>query len=375
MGEFSFDNVMTADDAFGLFDDVSTGGEENKEKPSQNNDTTITEEPSNPFEDDTTPESVGDEQHKRESEVLEPKGNSSSSQNNFSSIASALKEYGTFEDLSDEDIAKIVDGQTLIEAIDKQARAKFDERQKRVDDALNSGMEPSLIQQYENVLNNLDNIQEETLKDEGDTGSNLRKSLIYQDFINRGYSKERAEKEVKKSFDAGTDVEDALDALESNKEFYTEKYNSMVKENNEKLESLQKEKEKQAATLKASILEDEKAFNELVIDKYTRQKIYDSITKPVYRDPQTKQQYTAIQKYALDNPTEFQKNLGLVFTMTNGFKDFAGLIKGPVKKEVKAKIAQMEQVIKNSRSSNGDTSLFGSPVDNDASFPSWRIDM
>ena len=33
--------------------------------------------------------------------------------------------------------------------------------------------------------------------------------IIFQDFLNRGYSKERAAREVQKSFNAGTDIDDA----------------------------------------------------------------------------------------------------------------------------------------------------------------------
>ena len=146
----------------------------------------------------------------------------------------------------------------------------MDERQKRIDDALNAGVQPSIIKQYETVLDNLDNISEETLKDESDESVNLRKSLIYQDFINRGYSKERAEKEVTKSMNAGSDIEDALDALESNKQYYTEQYNKLVDDNNAQIEAAKKERIKQAENLRKSILDDEKAFNDLVVDANTR---------------------------------------------------------------------------------------------------------
>lgn len=372
MEGLSFDNVMSAEDIFSLFDDENTPlSEENKEEDR------ITEEViGNPFEDDDefeSPESVGDGKNKQEvSEVQTHK--SSSSHNNFSSIASTLKELGTFEDLTDEDISNIKDAQGLLDAIDKQVTAKLDDKQKRIDHALNSGIEPSMIQQYETIINNLENISEDHIKNEQDSGVALRKNLIYQDFLNRGYSKERAEKEVNKSFNAGTDIEDALEALESNKQFYISNYNNLVTENNNKVEALKQEREKQANALKTSILDDDKAFSELVVDKSTRKKIYDSITRPVYKDPKTKQQYTAIQKYALDNPAEFQKYLGLVFTLTNGFKDFHGLVKGPAKKAVKEKIQHLEQTINNSKVNYGNPNFFGDVTDPNESFPSWKID-
>lgn len=373
MEGLNFNNVMSAEEMFSLFDEeTAPPSEEPKDTDIDNDDTNVTEELGNPFEDDDTPESVGDGQDKEGSEVQTPK--SSSSHNNFSSIASTLKELGTFEDLSDEDILNIKDAQGLIDAIEKQVKNSFDERQKRIDDALNGGIPPSVIHQYENVINNLEAISEDHVKNEDDNGVQLRKNLIYQDYLNRGYSKERAEKEVNKSFNAGTDIEDAMDALESNKQFYISQYNNLVSENNSKIEAEKQERTKQAEALKMSILDDDNTFKDLSVDKSTRKKIYDSITKPVYRDPETKQQYTAIQKYALDNPADFQKYLGLVFTLTNGFKDFQGLVKGPAKKAVKDKVKQLEETINNSKAVGGNPNFFGSSPDPNESFPSWKID-
>lgn len=373
MEGLNFNNVMSAEEIFSLFDEETAPPSEEPKDTDNNNDTTnVTEELGNPFEDDDTPESVGDGKDKEGSEVQTPK--SSSSHNNFSSIASTLKELGTFEDLSDEDISSIKDAQGLIDAIEKQVRNSFDERQKRIDDALNGGIPPSVIHQYENVINNLEAISEDHVKSEDDNGVQLRKNLIYQDFLNRGYSKERAEKEVNKSFNAGTDIEDAIDALESNKQFYISQYNNLVSENNSKIEAEKQARTKQAEVLKTSILDDENTFKDLAVDKNTRKKIYDSITKPIYRDPETKQQYTAIQKYALDNPADFQKYLGLVFTLTNGFKDFQGLVKGPAKKAVKDKVKQLEDTINNSKVIGGNPTFFGNSPDPNESFPSWKID-
>ena len=373
MEGLNFNNVMSAEEIFSLFDEeTAPPSEEPKDTDINNDGINITEEIGNPFEDDDTPESVGDGNNKEGSEVQTPK--SSSSHNNFSSIASTLKELGTFEDLSDEDILNIKDAQGLIDAIEKQVKNSFDERQKRIDDALNGGIPPSVIHQYENVINNLEAISEDHVKNEDDNGVQLRKNLIYQDYLNRGYSKERAEKEVNKSFNAGTDIEDAMDALESNKQFYISQYNNLVSENNSKIEAEKQARTKQAEALKTSILDDDNTFKDLSVDKSTRKKIYDSITKPIYRDPETKQQYTAIQKYALDNPADFQKYLGLVFTLTNGFKDFQGLVKGPAKKVVKDKVKQLEDTINNSKVVGGNPNFFGSSPDPNESFPSWNID-
>lgn len=47
--------------------------------------------------------------------------------------------------------------------------------------------------------------------------------------------------------------------------------------------------------MRRSILEDNKIFGDLQVDKVTRRKIYDNISKPVYKDPETGELFTAIQ--------------------------------------------------------------------------------
>ena len=54
-----------------------------------------------------------------------------------------------------------------------------------------------MIKRYENTLSYLNSLQDSAISDETDKGEKLRQQLIFQDFINRGYSKERAQKIAK----------------------------------------------------------------------------------------------------------------------------------------------------------------------------------
>ena len=112
--------------------------------------------------------------------------------------------------------------------------------------------------------------------------------------MNRGYSKERATKEVQKSLKGGTDLDDAKEALASNKEFFQDQYDNLIKEAKEQEEADKKERQKKAENLKTSILNDSKVFGEIEVDKKTRQRVFDNIAKPVYKDPKTGEYMTAI---------------------------------------------------------------------------------
>jgi hypothetical protein len=381
--ELSLDNILGADEIENLFVDDDTQETSPPEENAEDNPKKETESETTEVDVDNLfteePESVGSgKDNTEEQEDTTPKGSSTSPKNFYSSIAKALKEEGIFPDLDDESYSKITEPEDFRNLVEQQIRAGLDERQKRIDEALNVGIEPTEIRKYENTLNFLDDIKEESITDESDKGEKLRKDLIYQDFINRGYSKERALREVQKSFNAGTDIEDAKEALKSNKDFFEDKYNELVNEAKAEAEKDERDRKEQAAKLKSSILEDKNVFGDLSVDKSTRQKIYDNISKPVYKDPETGEYYTAIQKYEMENKVEFLKNLGLIFTLTDGFKNLDGLVKGKVNKEVKKGLRELENTLNNTARTSDGNLKFVSGVDEDPeSFigKGWKLDV
>ena len=384
--ELSMDNILSADEIEGLFEDQEiqdTQPEENEENTDENqeNNNEETEETTEVTTENTSekPEGVGSEDNIEEQEdTTSNKGGSSPKNNFYSSIAKAFAEEGIFPDLDDESASKIKTPEEFRDLIEDRIKSELDERQKRVDEALNAGVEPSDIRKYENTISYLDSIKDETITSENEEGEKLRKQLIYQDFVNRGYSQERATREVKKSFDAGTDIEDAKEALKSNLEFFQGQYDNLIEEAKAEEEKEIKQRKEQAEKLKKSILEDKEVFGELSIDKKTRQKIFDTISKPIYKDPDTGQVFTALQKYEMENRTDFLKNVSLVFTLTDGFKNLDGLIKGKVKKEVKKGIRELENVLNNTaRTSDGNLRFVSNVEDDPESFigQGWTLDV
>lgn len=380
MEGLDLDNIL--DEAeIGLFND--TGKQEDTppaNKPlfegneeSENNEETNTAEvdPNSLFGEGES-ESVGsEEQNNEEKEDPESDKGKGTSPNTdfFSSIAEALTEEGVLPNLDEETIKKIKTPEDLRKAIDDHIKANLNEQQQRVMDALNNNVEPDAIRQYEGVLSYLDNIKEEDLKSEGEQSENLRSRLIYQDYINRGFDKARAEREVKKALDNGTDIEDALEALNSNKSFYKNSYNKLLEDaKNAQIEEENKRKAR-AAKLKDSIFDDnQKFFGEITLDNATKQKVFDNISKPIYKDPETGEFYTAVQKFESEHSDEFLAKLGLIFTLTDGFKNLDGLVKGKVKKEVKRGLRDLEGKINNtSRDSYGNL-RFSSGVDDKESY-------
>lgn len=374
--ELSLDNILSEDQIDGLFEDESPQehkDEDSKEAPEHHEETETTEiDPEDLF--DGSSESVGSEDNNKGKEDTSP--TEDTSPNFYSSIANALVEDGIFQNLNDEEISKIQSAEDFAEAISAQIKSQFDERQKRIDEALSVGIEPSEIQKYERLINYLDGVTDESISSEKEEGENLRKNLIYQDYINRGFSKERASREVDRSFKNGTDIEDAKEALQSNRDYYKDQYDDLVAEAKEREESEQKKLKAQAEELRTSILEQDKAFGEIELDKATRQKVYDSIMKPIYVDPDTGEKLTAVQKYESENKTEFIKNIGLIYVLTDGFKKLDGLVQGKVKKEMRKGLRELEQTINNTSRNHGGSLKFTSGVsDPDSKSSKWEIDI
>ena len=380
--ELSLDNILGAEEIENLFveDDETQGTPPVNEKPPKKE-----EEPSKDKEETTEvvdvdtlftdkPESVGSEDNK------EQEGTSSkeeTSPNFYSSIAKTFAEDGVFQDLNDEALSKVNDAESFIDLMEKQIQSKLDEKQRRIDEALNAGIEPTQVQRFESNMKVLNSITDEAISEEGEKGENLRKNIIYEDYIQKGFSKERAIKAVERSITAGTDIEDAKEALQSCKDQVTKAYNDAIKEAKEEKANEEKGLREQAEALKKSILSDKKPFGDLELDKNTRQRVFDAISKPVFTDPETGDKLTAIQKFEADNHNDFMKYVGLTYVLTDGFKSLDGLVKGKVKKEIGKGLKELEHTLNNTaRNSNG-TLKFASGVGSDpeSAFKRFTLDI
>ena len=381
MDGLEFGNILSPTEIDNLFDDRNesdntddtnipsdtteeqSSGEENiQEKIKSEDDQTTEVNVDNLFEE---PESVGSEEKdviSEEQEDTSPKDDGTSP-SFYSSIAKALMEEGIFPDLKD-NISKIKTPEDFKNVIDKAVESRLTEKQQRINQALNVDMQPDIVQKYENTIEFLDNISDDSIKAETSEGENLRKQLIYQDYINRGYTRERAEREVSKSLQAGTDIEDAVESLKSTKDFFKESYQKVRDEAEKRDREIVEQRKKDAETLEKSILEGELLGN-LDINKSIRRKMMENLSSPSYKDPDTGQYLTPIQKYEKENRLEFLKNLSLIYTLTDGFKNLDGLVKTKVNKEVRKGLRELEHTLNNTARTSDGNIKFVSGVDDD----------
>lgn len=356
MEELDLDNILSGDEIATLFEEPPKKEPKEEPKEEKKEETTDFDE-ENPFRT-SQKESVGSED-----EDIQGKGDtdnngvssSPKNKNFYSSITDALVVDGIFPDLDKETIQNVKTPEDFQKIIEEQINARFTEKEKRINEALNNKVEPSVVQQYESTIDYLNNINDDSLSAEDEEGENLRRQLIYNDYLNRGFSKTRAEKMVNDAIENGTDIDDAKDALQGVKDFYNNKYKEILDSAKKNEEKLAEERTKQSENLKKSIMEDKNLYGDVDVDKATRTKIYDFITKPIHKDSNGNYM-TALQKYQSENTIEAMKNFAICYTLTNGFKDWSKLGSKQAKKEVKKGLANLEKVI-NSTSRNNDGSL------------------
>lgn len=348
---FDIGGILSEEEAAKLFEeqtDTAEKAEESEEK--------LENEPTEGQEETHEPETVGEEDDENGDNAIVPEGDGSSPANIYSSIASALKNDGIFPDFEDKDLESVKTADDFAELFEKAVTSRLDERQRRIDEALGNGVQPDTVKMYEQTISYLDSIEEDALSAETQEGEDLRKRVIYNDLINRGYSQDRAKRELEKSFKSGSDVDDAKDALDALKTFYKDGYEKVQNEAKAKVESFKKEQAKQADGFKKMILEDEMKIGDTVLDKKTCQRVFDAVSKPIYKDPDTGRLLTAVQKFQKEKPLEFLKQLGMWFVLTDGGKNADGFTKKQLRAEKNKAIKELGNKI-NTSSLNKDGSL------------------
>lgn len=354
------DNSSDTNDSSSTDNFTTLDGDDTSEENNNKNKTISTEELT--FDDNLEfPESVGGEedddinQHQEDGENSpSQEDNTSPKQNFYSSITNALVEDGVFSNLDDDSLANVETPEDFSALINEEISRRLDERQRRIEEALNNNVPTSEIQAYEQTINGLSQITNDELDAETEQGETLRKNLIYQDFINKGFTPERAAKEVQKSLNAGTDIEDSKECLQSCIDFFNSQYQQVLNKANEEQQKQQQLVQQRAKVLTDSILQDKNLLGGLEIDTNTRKRVIDNISKAAYRDQQTGEYLTELQKYEREHGDDFIKNVGLIFTLTDGFKNFDKFVQSKVKKEMKKGIRNLENVINStSRGSDG----------------------
>lgn len=272
----------------------------------------------------------------------------------LSSLANALFKDGVLTNLKEEEIKTIKTADDFAAVFEKEIQSRIDEKNKRIDEALNLGVEPSEIKKNENLIQYLNGISEDTIKDETEQATQLRMNLIVQDFMNKGFTQERAIKEANKSVAAGSDIDDALEALESNKTHFNKQYSDLINTAKKEQEEYKQTIIKRDTDVRENILKNEKLFADMNVTPVIRKLAVENIQKPVFTDKEGNK-FSAIQKYEKENPVDFLSKVALFYTITDGFTNIdkitsntKGKIKSKALNELAGSLADINYGLDNS---------------------------
>lgn len=274
----------------------------------------------------------------------------------LSSLANALFKDGVLTNLKEEEIKTIKTADDFAAVFEKEIQSRIDEKSRRIDEALNLGVEPSEIKKNENLIQYLNGISEDTIKEETEQATQLRMNLIVQDFMNKGFTQERAIKEANKSVAAGSDIDDALEALESNKTHFNKQYSDLINTAKKEQEEYKQTIIQRDTDVKENILKNEKLFADMNVTPAIRKLAVENIQKPVYTDKDGNK-FSAIQKYEKENPVDFLSKVALFYTITDGFTNIdkitsntKGKIKSKALNELAGSLADINYGLDNSLS-------------------------
>ena len=274
----------------------------------------------------------------------------------LSSLANALFKDGVLTNLKEEEIKTIKTADDFAAVFEKEIQSRIDEKNKRIDEALNLGVEPSEIKKNENLIQYLNGISEDTIKEETEQATQLRMNLIVQDFMNKGFTQERAIKEANKSVTAGSDIDDALEALESNKTHFNKQYSDLINTAKREQEEYKQTIIQRDTNVKENILKNEKLFADMNVTPAIRKLAVENIQKPVFTDKEGNK-FSAIQKYEKENPVDFLSKVALFYTITDGFTNIdkitsntKGKIKSKALNELAGSLADINYGLDNSLS-------------------------
>jgi len=371
MDGLGLDNILGAEQVEKMFSSEADSADGNLQDTEENSDNQSEETVEVDFSDllGNQPESVGSGNNKSEEQGDAPSSSGGTPTNIFSSIAKALKDEGVFPDTSDDDFKDIKDAASFKQFWENQVAASLDERQRRIEQALNSGANKQEIDAYQEAINLNSFLQKretaDMLEREGEEAENLRKKMMYQDFMNRGFKHERAVRLIEKSLADGTDIEDAKEAYDSCKEFYKQRVAAFQQEIEDRKKEQEAIQEKNYNNLKKHILDTDSFYDGVKVDKMVRQKAYDAITKPTYKD-ESGNLLTALQRYQREKPMEFMENVAMLWALTDEFKNVDKLTKRKVQAGIKKGFDEVASVLNSTRRNNdGSLNLANTAFDDD----------
>ena len=317
-----FDENLLLDDG----KDIDENDDQAKQKGSVKSAKNDQKQDANNADDDD----VDDKEDSEELEVLLPSGKSANKDTDsnsstlspkfFSSLVQALKEGGILEDVEDKDIKSQEDFFSVLEeSIKAREFADLDDNQKQYLEALRSGIPHEEIVAHQRNIEAYNSITDDVISEESTDGEDLRRTIIMNNFIGKGFNEAKAKKLTDKIFDSGEDIDEAKEALNELKTIEKQQFEA-DKQAKAAQKAAQAKAEKESIDKLNKIVKD---TNEIIpgmkIPQALKNNIIKGLTQPVaYTEDH--RPLDIISKYLYDNPIEGRVKIAYLLSVTDGMK-------------------------------------------------------
>lgn len=240
-------------------------------------------------------------------------GNSSSPKLNeteqlYSQLATQLKAKGVLSGLDEKELESIKSLDDINAAVKKQIEFGLTEQQRLIKEAQEAGAPIKEVVMKVQTVDKLKAIQPEFIKD----AKNLefRRTAIIQDFISKGYNKERATALAQRSIDAGTDVEDANFAIKAIIEHEEKQISKLV-------DDAKNEEKNRLNDLKNYISSTKEVVPGIELTDSQKDELYNQITTDLGNKD------NAFMQAQKKDPIGSRVKLEAIFFLTKGLTDFS----------------------------------------------------
>lgn len=271
-------------------------------------------------DDGANGEDDGEKKDKKDIKVPADDAATSSSQNTFTSLASALAEAGTLTTLSDEELAGITDASTLLEALGKQVKdnefSGLNDVQKQYLTALEAGVPHDTFVHTMASADAYSRISEDVIESRPD----IQAELIRRNFLVKGFSAEKANSYAALAMKGDDPIKEAIESRNALVAFEKGKIDQEINAGRQSQEDMLKEAEQALAALKSKVTETSEVIPGIKVNSPTREKIFKSMTTPIkVKDESPLNE--VMDKYESD--AEYKMRLHALHVLTNGFTDFS----------------------------------------------------
>lgn len=263
-----------------------------------------------------------EEREKKDTKEKTPDSKGSPSSPLLTSLAQTLLDEGVLAGLEPDKVA-VKDAKELVDLIRQQIKdnefADLNDYQKQYLEAIRAGVPAEFAAQTTNNLMTYSSIEETDIEAEDEEGASLRKQVLINEFLAKGFAQDKAQKLAQRSIDLGEDVEDAKQALQSLKELELKRLKNATSEATQTKEQLAKKAQEEKEALKTKVLETDEFVKGVKVNSTTKEKVYETLTKVVDYD-KAGRPLNAMMKDRSENSSDFDIRMAYWYHITNGFK-------------------------------------------------------